>query len=172
MEIQREMVTNKKVLDLSQPVGDPFNMLLTYGLVASPNDRMLSLEQMRDQLANYISVSSCRRPTQYVRMLMVRLTVAKFQKFHFACFRILYSQDHSHEAHIKISTDSRPSAKKRRAATALPKHAHFSPSVSGGSDSSHIDQMLVNDGMFDVSTKRMPPRFLSTNTVGPTLSEL
>ena len=57
-EIKTEIIDGGRSLLIvsSRPVGDPFNMLLQYGLNIRIPERRLSLEQMRDILSEHILV--------------------------------------------------------------------------------------------------------------------
>jgi len=57
-EIQREVVELGHGLDLSSPrvASDPFHTVLQYGLSRNPEQRRLSLDQIRDILAEHLLV--------------------------------------------------------------------------------------------------------------------
>lgn len=55
--IVQEIIERGHMLELGDHIEDPFNIMLQYGLSRLPDDRRLSLEQMRDHLSEYIAVS-------------------------------------------------------------------------------------------------------------------
>jgi len=57
-EIQHEILGVGNELDLSSPrvASDPYNTVLSYGLSRNPDQRLLSLEQIRDLLSEHLMV--------------------------------------------------------------------------------------------------------------------
>jgi len=56
VDIQRALSSGASSLDVDENLGDPFTVVLRYGLSLDSPGRQMSLEQIRDMLAEYLSV--------------------------------------------------------------------------------------------------------------------
>ena len=55
-DIQKIMSSGHSSLDVDEDLENPFTVVLRYGLSMDPPGRQMSLEQIRDMLAEYLSV--------------------------------------------------------------------------------------------------------------------